>query len=69
MTNEEFNERMLKQASIGYAQSLLNRGYSPEVVQNAVNTYVHPNGLLAKRASQRNQVVLTKVYNAIKGNL
>lgn len=67
MTKEEYNYRLLKQASIGYAQSLSNRGYSPQQVEAAVQQYTDPSGLLAKRANTRFNKVAQLVYNTIKG--
>lgn len=68
MTNEEMNTRLVKAAAMGYAQSLMNRGFNSEAVLNATNAYTNPqSGMLQKRASDRVQYVKTVVYNAIMG--
>lgn len=68
MTQEEFNARLVKAASIGCAQSLTNRGFAPNQVVKGIDLYTNPQyGLLQKRASDRIAAVKATLYNAIKG--
>lgn len=66
--NKEVDVRLVKAATMGYAQSLLNRGYSPDAVLASMEAYTNPyNGLLQKRANDRAEFVKQQVYRAIKG--
>lgn len=68
MTNKEMNVRLVKAAAMGYAQSLMNRGFDSNAVLHAMNAYTNPHtGMLQKRASDRFQYVKGVVYNAIMG--
>lgn len=50
--NQLSQEDIIKAASAGFAQSLINRGVDTETATKAAAAYVHPtHGLLVKRAS------------------
>lgn len=68
ITNEQVIEQAMaaqvKAASAGFAQSLINHGFTPEMAKDATTLYVANGGLLHKRASRIAQVregVLNKV--------
>lgn len=49
---------MVKAASMGFAQSLINRGATPEQAAELTNLYANPNGgLLTKRAASQQAMV------------
>lgn len=50
---------------MGANQSLANRGFNDQMREAAVSHYVAPNGLLAKRASDRFEAIRRIAYNAI----
>jgi hypothetical protein len=51
MTQQQYTASMVKAASMGLTQSLINRGATPEQAALLANAYADPNtGLLAKRA-------------------
>lgn len=66
MKLEEINDRAVKAAKLGLAQSLINRGVTKEAANKAANAYAAPDGLLAKRAAVRFQKVCQMTYNAIQ---
>lgn len=69
MTKEEINVRLVKAATMGYAQSLLNRGFAADAILPAMEAYTNPHtGMLQKRASDRIEAVKAVMYKAIMGN-
>lgn len=71
MTQEQIQASLVKAASIGMTQELINRGATEEQAAQITMAYAHPqNGLLVKRAAaleNMRQNVAT-VVNAIRGN-
>lgn len=65
MNQNELNARLIKAAAMGANQSLANRGFNDQLREAAVSHYVAPNGLLAKRASDRFEAIRRIAYNAI----
>lgn len=52
MTEEQIQASLVKAASIGMTQELINRGAAPEVAAQITMAYAHPQqGLLVKRAN------------------
>lgn len=52
MTQEQIQASLVKAASIGMAQELINRGATEEQAAQITMAYAHPqNGLLVKRAA------------------
>lgn len=69
MTQEQIQASLIKAASIGMTQELINRGVSEEQAAQVALAYAHPqNGLLVKRAAalenMRNNVAT--VINAMR---
>jgi hypothetical protein len=61
MTQQQYQASMVKAASMGFTQSLINRGATPEQAAQLAVAYADPtNGLLAKRASN-----LQRLQNAV----
>jgi len=55
LTNEQIvaiREAQVKAASAGFAQSLINHGFTPEMAKDATTLYTAEGGLLHKRASR-----------------
>lgn len=55
LTNEQIvaiREAQIKAASAGFAQSLINHGFTPEMAKDATTLYTAEGGLLHKRASR-----------------
>lgn len=53
LTNEQIvaiREAQVKAASAGFAQSLINHGFTPEMAKDATTLYTAEGGLLHKRA-------------------
>jgi hypothetical protein len=71
MTQEQIQASLVKAASIGMTQELINRGATEEQAAHITMAYAHPqNGLLVKRAAaleNMRQNVAT-VVNAIRSN-
>lgn len=62
--NQISQEDIVKAASAGFAQSLINHGVDEETAAKAAAAYVHPTqGLLVKRAS--NMAILQSGVNNI----
>lgn len=67
LTQEQLNqiaEAQVKAASAGFAQSLINHGFTPEMTKDATTLYVANGGLLQKRANniaKLRQGILDKV--------
>lgn len=66
MTNTQNKkaERLIKCATAGFTQSLINNGATPEYAAQVAAAYVHPQGMLAKRAAARERV-LDYVVNSV----
>lgn len=73
LTNEQIaaiREAQVKAASAGFAQSLINHGFTPDMAKDATTLYAAEGGLLHKRASRIAAVregVLAKVAAMRKG--
>lgn len=73
LTNEQIaaiREAQVKAASAGFAQSLINHGFTTDMAKDATVLYVSDGGLLSKRASRIAAVregVLQKVAAMRKG--
>lgn len=55
LTNEQIaaiREAQVKAASAGFAQSLINHGFTPDMTKDATTLYIADGGLLHKRASR-----------------
>lgn len=55
LTNEQIvaiREAQVKAASAGFAQSLINHGFTPEMAKDATTLYTAEGGLLHKRAAR-----------------
>jgi hypothetical protein len=55
LTNEQIaaiREAQVKAASAGFAQSLINHGFTPDMAKDATVLYAAEGGLLHKRASR-----------------
>jgi hypothetical protein len=55
LTNEQIaaiRTAQVKAASAGFAQSLINNGFTPEMAKDATTLYAAEGGLLHKRASR-----------------
>lgn len=55
LTNEQIvaiREAQIKAASAGFAQSLINHGFTPDMAKDATTLYAAEGGLLHKRASR-----------------
>jgi hypothetical protein len=64
MTNEQ-QQRIVKAASAGFAQSLINEGYSPDVAAQLTTAYANPvDGMLTKRAAAK-QLAAAGVLDAL----
>lgn len=64
MTTEQ-QTRIVKAASAGFAQSLINNGYSPEDAAELTTAYANPNGgMLTKRAAAK-QLAAAGVLDAL----
>lgn len=69
MTDEQVQASLVKAASVGMAQELINRGATQEQAAQITMAYAHPqNGLLVKRAAalenMRNNVAT--IVNALR---
>lgn len=67
----ETETQLLKAASAGFAQSLINNGYDQQTVAALTTAYAHPTeGALCKRASNINmlQTAVAGIINAIRSN-
>lgn len=62
MTDNIDNVALVKAASAGFVQALINRGCPEDLAAAAAVAYADPNeGLLAKRASAKQQVLETVI--------
>jgi hypothetical protein len=71
MTEQQYQASMVKAASMGFAQSLINRGATPEQAAALTHQYADPNnGLLMKRANKQHNMVknVAAIVNAIRQN-
>lgn len=69
MTQQQYNASMVKAATMGFAQSLINRGATPEQAAALTKAYADPEtGLLAKRAHNlsRLQTAVGKMVTAMR---
>lgn len=72
LTNEQIaaiREAQVKAASTGFAQSLINHGFTEDMAKNATTLYVSEGGLLHKRASRIAELkegIMQKVANLRK---
>lgn len=67
--NQLSQEDIVKAASAGFAQSLINRGVDEETAAKAAAAYVHPTqGLLVKRAANiaTLQEGVSNIVNALR---
>lgn len=71
MTEEQIQASLVKAASIGLTQSLINRGATPEQAAQLALVYAHPQqGLLVKRASalENMRAGVNSIINAMRGH-